>query len=98
MSKDPTQKLFEYISLLENVNEQLVNTLSNQDFFYEIIDALPVRGQLALKSIMKNGGRTPAVQFFREFGQLRELGASSIEKTRPDRNPLSTSENLFYMC
>ena len=27
MKKDPTQKLFEYISLLENVNEQLVNTL-----------------------------------------------------------------------
>ena len=27
MSKDATQKLFEYISLLENANEQLVNTL-----------------------------------------------------------------------
>ena len=27
MSKDPTQKLFEYIALLENANEQLVNTL-----------------------------------------------------------------------
>jgi len=27
VSKDATQKLFEYISLLENVNEQLVNTL-----------------------------------------------------------------------
>ena len=27
MSENPTQKLFEYISLLENVNEQLVNTL-----------------------------------------------------------------------
>ena len=27
MSDNPTQKLFEYIGLLENVNEQLVNTL-----------------------------------------------------------------------
>ena len=27
MSENPTQKLFEYISLLENANEQLVNTL-----------------------------------------------------------------------
>jgi len=27
LSENPTQKLFEYISLLENVNEQLVNTL-----------------------------------------------------------------------
>jgi len=80
----------------KNRTEQLVNTLSNRDLFYEIIAALPTNGQFALKSIMKNGGRTPAVQFFREFGQLRELGASSIEKTRPDRNPLSTSENLFY--
>ena len=28
MSKDATQKLFEYIALLENTNEQLVKTLS----------------------------------------------------------------------
>jgi hypothetical protein len=27
LSKDPTQKLFEYIALLENANEQLVKTL-----------------------------------------------------------------------
>jgi len=27
LSDNPTQKLFEYIGLLENVNEQLVNTL-----------------------------------------------------------------------
>lgn len=27
MSKDPTKKLFDYITLLESVNEQLVNTL-----------------------------------------------------------------------
>jgi hypothetical protein len=27
LSKDPTQKLFEYIALLENANEELVKTL-----------------------------------------------------------------------
>ena len=27
MSKDPAQKLFEYIALLENTNEELVKTL-----------------------------------------------------------------------
>ncbi len=27
MSKDPTQKLFEYIALLEHTNEELVKTL-----------------------------------------------------------------------
>ncbi|MEE9503472.1 MAG: hypothetical protein V3V48_15465 [Candidatus Aminicenantaceae bacterium] len=27
MSKDPTQKLFEYIAALENTNEELVKTL-----------------------------------------------------------------------
>jgi len=80
----------------KNRTTQLVKALTDQDLFYEIIDALPISDQLALKSIINNGGRTPAAQFFREFGQIREMGALSIEKTRPDRNPLSTSENLFY--
>lgn len=28
LSRDPTQKIFEYIALLENTNEELVKTLN----------------------------------------------------------------------
>ena len=40
MSKDPTQKLFEYIAALENTNEELVKTLKKCVELYHDIHLL----------------------------------------------------------
>lgn len=80
----------------KSIKKQLSNLLNNKALFDEIIQSLPANAQSALKHILSEGGKTPAAQFMRLFGEIREMGAGPREKERPDRKPITTSENLFY--
>ena len=80
----------------KSIKKQLTHLLNNKVLFVEIFRSLPANTQSALKHVLSDGGKTPAAQFMRLFGEIREMGAGAREKERPDRNPISTAENLFY--
>ena len=80
----------------KNIKKQVVHILDNKDLFLEVISALPVHEQSALQFILDESGKIPAMQFTRTHGVIREMGAAVREKERPDRNPISVAEDLFY--
>ncbi|MCW5887693.1 MAG: hypothetical protein KIT07_06175 [Anaerolineales bacterium] len=59
-------------------------------------EALPGPCQAALQALAALGGRMPWPQFIRSYGPLREMGAARLEKERPQRQPVSVAEELWY--
>ena len=80
----------------KSIKQQIANLISNLDLFLEIIATLPSNEQSALENLIKENGKISASQFYRSYGSMREMGAVNREKERPDRNPISATENLFY--
>jgi hypothetical protein len=62
----------------------------------EIILALSSESQKALETLVKNEGRLPWPQFIRSFGDLRAVGPGRRDRERPDREPISSAEELWY--
>jgi len=79
-----------------NKRNQLAKLLNDKTLFKEIYQSLPSKAKIALNYIQNDDGKTPAAQFMRLFGEIREMGAGARGKKRPDRNPVTISENLFY--
>ena len=76
--------------------KQLAILLGDEILAEEVMQALPQAAINALVRLTRSEGKMPLDQFEREFGELREMGAARREKVRPDRNPDSTSELLYY--
>jgi hypothetical protein len=75
---------------------QIAARLLDRALFIEVLQALPDKAYQALLRLARSGGRQPLDQFQRVFGELREMGAARRGKVRPDRNPLSITEKLYY--
>ncbi len=80
----------------KNLARQVSERLQDEPLIYEILQALPRPAYSALLRLARSRGRLPVGQFEREFGSLREMGAARRAKIRPDRNPASVSEGLYY--
>jgi len=76
--------------------KRIAALIKEESLFREFVQALPKEDFNALLVLAGNQGRLPIDRFERQFGNLREMGAARRSKTRPDRSPLSISENLFY--
>jgi hypothetical protein len=74
----------------------LVSSLLDIDLITEILEALPEPAIQALKALQRKKGRVPWYQFTRNFGEVREMGPGRRDRERPDRNPTSTVEILWY--
>ena len=79
-----------------NLARQVAERLQDEALLGEILQALPQAAFSALLRLARSGGRLRVDQFEREFGVLREMGAARRAKLRPDRNPASVSERLYY--
>jgi hypothetical protein len=75
---------------------EIVQSMCNRPLVNEIIEALPEEARFALQALLKNDGLLPWQQFSRQFGELRSMGAARRDRERPDINPLSPSEMLWY--
>ena len=75
---------------------QIAARLLDRALFIEVLQALPDQAYQALLRLARSGGRQPLDQFQRVFGELREMGAARRGKVRPDRNPASITEKLYY--
>lgn len=76
--------------------KQLVKALLQPQLMQEMVDALPPEHFAALEALVEAGGRLPWAVFCRRFGELRPAGAGRRDRERPDLNPASPTEFLWY--
>ncbi len=60
------------------------------------LEGLNEETKLALDELALAGGRLTWAQFTRKFGELREMGPARRDKEQPQRQPVSTTETLWY--
>lgn len=68
----------------------------NHDQVLEIVDSLPEDAGKAFYTILENDGRMAWTKFARTFGDVRNMGSAKRERERPDLNPSSPAEKLWY--
>jgi hypothetical protein len=71
--------------------------LLDKELVAETIEILPGRALQAMAELVERGGRQPWHQFSKQYGEIREMGASRRDREQPYRNPVSISERLWYL-
>lgn len=74
----------------------LTAALISRPLIIEILESLPEEAREALQALLENEGRMPWLQFCRRFGELRAMGPARRDRERPDLNPISSVEVLWY--
>jgi hypothetical protein len=74
----------------------LVSAIQNRRLASEVIESLPTGARSALKALIENDGALPWSLFCRKFGEVRVMGAAKRDRERPDLNPESPAELLWY--
>ncbi|PJF45505.1 MAG: hypothetical protein CUN48_18545, partial [Candidatus Thermofonsia Clade 3 bacterium] len=70
--------------------------MCDEALFWEMIESLPPEAREALDELVGRGGRMPRAAFSRRYGDVRPMGAAKRERERPDLNPASPAEVLWY--
>jgi len=76
--------------------DQLVHSLLEGDFLESAAENLDKDEWEALVWLDNLGGRSPWDHFTRRFGEVREMGAGRLDRERPDKEPVSTAEKIWY--
>ncbi|NOQ38838.1 MAG: hypothetical protein GQ562_00830 [Anaerolineales bacterium] len=79
----------------EGVN-QLIDHLLDFGALQEILETLTTPEKEALLWLDSLDGKEPWTHFARRFGEIREMGAGRLDRERPDRDPISPAEGLWY--
>ena len=79
----------------EGVN-QLIDHLLDFGALQEILENLTTPEKEALLWLDSLDGKEPWTHFTRRFGEVREMGAGRVDRERPDRDPISPAEGLWY--
>ncbi len=74
----------------------LVSAMQNRQLVNEVIESLPAAARGALMALIENDGALPWSLFCRKFGEVRVMGAAKRDRERPDLNPESPAELLWY--
>jgi len=74
----------------------LIPQLLDESRLNEILENLPGEAQSALEDLLDSEGRMTWPLFTRRYGEVREMGPGRRDRERPDRDPVSTAEILFY--
>jgi hypothetical protein len=74
----------------------LVSAMKNRRLASEVIESLPAGARSALQALIGNDGSLPWSLFCRKFGEVRVMGAAKRDRERPDLNPESPAEMLWY--
>lgn len=74
----------------------LVEKMTDPELVGEMIEALPDEAQEGLSWLLEHEGRAGWDAFSRRFGEVREMGSGRRERERPDLDPVSAAEVLWY--
>jgi hypothetical protein len=76
--------------------DHLVSLMLDVELLQEVVETLPVEAQAAFNTLLEQGGRMEWARFSRLFGTIREMGAGRRDRSRPDLQPSSAAESLWY--
>lgn len=76
--------------------KQLVEHLLDFETLQEIMETLTSPEKEALLWLDSLDGKEPWPHFIRRFGEVREMGEGRVDRERPDRDPISPAEGLWY--
>lgn len=76
--------------------KQLVEHLLDFETLQEILETLTSPEKEALLWLDSLDGKEPWPHFTRRFGEVREMGEGRVDRERPDRDPISPAEGLWY--
>ena len=74
----------------------LTRAMLDPELANEIIGALPIAAQDALIALAEQDGLLSWAQFTRNYGDVRSMGAARRDRERPDLNPRTPAELLWY--
>lgn len=74
----------------------IASSITKGDILTDYLTSLPEPSLIAINKLTVIKGRMPWPQFAREFGEMREMGPAKRQRERPDLNPESITESLFY--
>ncbi|MBI4927354.1 MAG: hypothetical protein HY835_06285 [Anaerolineae bacterium] len=75
---------------------QVVEGILKHPWREDVLEALPREAQSALQALVDAEGRLSWGIFTRRYGDVRPFGPGSRDKVRPDLNPVSPAEVLWY--
>ena len=75
---------------------QLTEAMLNPELANEIVGTLPVAAQDAISTLADAAGLIPWSQFVRTYGEVRSMGAAKRDRERPDLNPRTPAEMVWY--
>ena len=76
--------------------QRLIPQMLDKDNILEVIEQLPSDARAALEDLYIHDARLPWTSFVRRHGELREMGQGKRDRERPDLNPISATEILWY--
>ncbi len=82
-------------SMIDSLGGQITDPTSVLMAFQEISDTYPV-ARSALDLLIGEGGEMREAQFSREYGSIRQMGPSRLEREQPWNTPESVAELLYY--
>ena len=80
----------------EMVAREIEKNLNSGQAIKEMIEVLPSEARSAWNDLNTKGGIESWAVFTRQFGDIRPMGASRIERERPYLHPVSAAEILWY--
>jgi len=76
--------------------DEIASKMQNEEASDDMFEALSDNDKVAIRALIKHQGKIKWGRFSRRFGHIREMGAIPRKRERPDRNPVSAAEHLFY--
>ena len=80
----------------DEIIEALNNAMLEKERAETVWESLDEDQRGALQALLGSGGRMSANMFTRLFGDIRQMGAAQIEREKPQQNPASSAEALYY--
>ena len=81
---------------VRQAQKELSEAMLQPNLAREVVEMLPAEARAALDWLLGNGGRAPAAQFARDFGEIRPMGPGRRDREMPWLDPVSPAEVLWY--
>lgn len=81
---------------VQSASDDLFAHMTNRDNLHFVLQQFPQAVQNAWQHLVSKGGKVPWAVFSRKYGEIRDFGPASREREKPDQNPVSISESLWY--
>ncbi len=77
--------------------QQIVPQILHAEIIQDVTATLPAEARQALSDLASSGGKLAWVRFTQRYGEIRQWGAGRRDRERPDQNPISAAERLWYL-